>query len=345
MKKKILIAAGGSGGHLLPAQQLALLLKSDSEILFAGLYLSKSPFFQREGFDFQEISSAPLSNLLRFCFRGAKGFFQSLKLILSFKPDIVVGFGSYHSFPVLAAAALLKKKIVLYEANCILGKVNRLFSPFAEKIAYQFPIPGKNGVKFTPVPFFPWILSPKKYSRDEAIRAYGLDSSRPICLVFGGSQGASFLNQAAPEALAGCQAIHFTGREETAEIVRKDYQKLGIKAAVKGFETDMAKAYAAADFALCRSGAGTTAELIRHRMPAVLVPFPQAAEDHQSANARYFCEIAKGGLWLRQSEQERLQSSIEECKNRLGELRESLQSFNQNKGTGRDLADLVRETI
>ena len=344
MTRKILIAAGGSGGHLLPAQQLALMMKEESEILFAGLYLSKSPFFQREGFPFQEISAAPLSNLFRFCFRTFLGICQSIRLILSYRPDLVVGFGSYHSFPVLAAAVLLRKKILLYEANCQMGKVNRFFFPFSKVLAHQFPMVQKSD-KFRSVPYFPWIGTQSKHTSGEARRFYGLDFSRPVCLVFGGSQGASFLNESAPLVLSECQVIHLTGKEESVDLVRERYRQKGIKAYVLGFEREMGRAYAAADFALCRSGAGTTAELLSHQIPAVMVPYPHAADDHQSANARLFCETAKGGIWISQMRSDQLQSAVVECMNRLGDFKQSLQAFHQNKETRVGFPSLIRELL
>jgi UDP-N-acetylglucosamine--N-acetylmuramyl-(pentapeptide) pyrophosphoryl-undecaprenol N-acetylglucosamine transferase len=341
MVHTIIIAAGGSGGHLLPAQQLAILLKKDAKILFAGASLSKNPFFKREGFAFKDIASAPLSNPFRFLYRTVIGFCQSVALILKYRPTVVIGFGSYHSFPMLAAAALLRKKIVLYEANSILGKVNRLFFPFSHLLALQFPL-GKNHAKFRYVSYFPWIREEKKHMQQEARRFYGLNSAQPVCLVFGGSQGAAFFNQSAPGFLLDCQVIHFTGKEDTVETVRHLYQKNGIQAVVKSFETEMGKAYAAADFVLGRSGAGTIAELIAYQIPAVLVPFPHAAEDHQSVNARFFCEKVKGGFWVPQKDFANLPQAIASCKQQLGELRESLQAFNQKKEKKVALDELIR---
>src|SRR3989344_1214159 len=135
-KLKVLIAAGGSGGHLFPAQQLAEQLQ-DCDIAFAGYKLKETPFFSREKIPFWEIASSQprKRNWLKFLISSWKGFWQSVFLMRKFKPNVVVGFGSYHVFPVLLAAALLRKKIILFEANCALGKVNRIFLRFAKKIA------------------------------------------------------------------------------------------------------------------------------------------------------------------------------------------------------------------
>lgn len=343
MKRKVLIAVGGSGGHLLPAQQLASKLRDSAEILFAGLHLSKSPFFQKESFSFLDIEAASTSQPLRFLYKSGIGIGQSLKLISSFRPDVVVGFGSFHSFPVLAAAVLLRKPIVLYEANCKLGKVNRLFFPFAKLLGLQFPLQGKKiSKKHQFVSYFPWIKTAKEYTKEEARAFYGLGDSLPICLVFGGSQGASFLNETAPESLQGFQVIHCAGKGASLEEIRSHYEKKSIRAFVQHFESDMDRAYRAADFALCRSGAATISELITHVLPAVLVPYPHAADQHQRDNAKFFCDEVQGGLWIEQNEPLRLRSAIELCLERLESFRQSIRLFYQKTEKRVELADLVR---
>ena len=299
MRLKILIAAGGSGGHLFPAQQLAELMKGESEILFAGHKLGESPFFEREKISFAEIASAPpkWGKWLSFFKASLQGFSKSVSLIRSYAPDVVVGFGSYHAFPVLLAAAVLRKKIVLFEANCILGKVNRLFSPAAKKIAVQFP-QQKALSKGVFVPYLPWKKEKQSDVSKERARGYfGLEPGKTTLLVFGGSQGAAFLNEAMPKAarlLGGVQVIHLTGKGS----VRYE----GIPSCVKECEKEMPLAYAAADIAVCRSGAGTVAELIRHRKPALLIPFPHASENHQWINGQFLKTQVGGARLLEQAE-------------------------------------------
>ena len=141
---KVVIAAGGTGGHLFPAQQLAEMLGSDAEVLFAGHHLTANPFFEKRAF--VEISAHPF----RFGFFTAcwKGFWQSMRMLRQFAPDVVVGFGSYHVFPILLAASVLRKKIVLFEANYALGKVNRFFSLWQRKLLFNFPFFRKKECKF-----------------------------------------------------------------------------------------------------------------------------------------------------------------------------------------------------
>src|SRR5690606_4744117 len=138
-----------------------------------------------------------------------RSVWQALRLLRSYHPDLVIGFGSFHSFPVLVAAALLRKKILLFEANCQIGKVNRLFAPFASYVAAQFPLPGKVEL----VPLLPWKKPPPSGDKAAARIKFGLDPSRTTCLVFGGSQGAAFLNRTAPLALPlSIQTIHLAGK-------------------------------------------------------------------------------------------------------------------------------------
>ncbi len=289
---KILIAAGGTGGHLFPAQELIekLQTKEKIEVLFGGHGLAGNPFFKKEAFPFQEIASPSLQkNLWKFCLGTLKGFFQSVRLILSFKPDVVIGFGSYHTFTLLLASVLLRRKLILFEANCMLGKVNRLFAPFASKLALQFPLQEKTRRKNQMyIASFPWKEKPK-VSRNEAASHYGLDPNHLIVLVFGGSQGASFLNQAMPKAIdlmdPSIQVIHFTGKSNA------EYSQLHVK---KPFESEMQFAYAAADVVVCRSGAATIGELIEYQKKALLIPFAHAAGNHQWVNAQFLMQKQKG---------------------------------------------------
>jgi UDP-N-acetylglucosamine--N-acetylmuramyl-(pentapeptide) pyrophosphoryl-undecaprenol N-acetylglucosamine transferase len=317
---RVLIAAGGTGGHLFPAQQLSerLLKEGTSEVLFAGHQLEKSPFFAHGKIPFREIRSASLKRKFFFLKEATRGFFQSLRVIRQFQPDIVVGFGSYHSFPVLLAAAFLRKKIVLFEANCLLGKVNRLFAPVSEKIAVQFPI-GEKISKQVLVPLLPWTELPSQtMSQSEARRFFQLDPELFTLLIFGGSQGAAFLNESLGPLTSllkargrAFQVIHLTGKEP--EKVAEDYRARGVQAAVKAFEKEMPIAYRAADLVICRSGAGTIAEIIRFQKPALLIPYPFAAEDHQRINGEFLSNRVGGARLLLQSgaNPERMADEIE----------------------------------
>jgi UDP-N-acetylglucosamine--N-acetylmuramyl-(pentapeptide) pyrophosphoryl-undecaprenol N-acetylglucosamine transferase len=310
-KLKVLVATGGTGGHLFPAKQLTELMP-DAESVFAGHLLEKTPFFDRK-VPYYEIPSSNRNPLILLT-----GLFRSFRLLWRFKPDVVVGFGSFHSFPVLLAAVLLRKKIVLFEANCSVGKVNRLFMPFAKKVAFQFPLKDK---KAAYVPLLPWIgKQTTMLSAAEARKSYGLDPDVFTILVFGGSQGAIFINKtfcaAAKLLQRPFQVIHFTGKEDS-EI------KYEVPCVVLPFEKEMAKAYAAADLVVCRCGAGTTAELIRFQKPAILIPYPYAY-DHQRKNGE-FLKLGARVLLQATATPDILAQEIERMRDKLASYKEALQ--------------------
>lgn len=337
-KLRVLIGVGGSGGHLFPAQQLGQKL-SDCELFFAGHKLEKSPFFQRGNVPYEEIDAAPLQKWIPFLKAFGKGVKQSLRLIRRFQPDVVVGFGSYHSFPLLVAAVLLRKKIVLFEANCVLGKVNRLFRPFCEKFALQFPLFEQTRSQDVFVPLLPWNpLTQIKISKEEARRTFSLDPDRMTILVFGGSQGAQFINQAFLQAAKtlrqkghSFQVIHLTGKEEPS--VSNAYREADIPAQVKPFEKEMFLAYTAADCVVCRSGAGTVAELIQFAKPALLIPFPFATEDHQKRNGQYLAQVLQGAKLLLQEEakEERMVQEIEKLLQERAVYRQALEEAKEQQ--------------
>lgn len=302
---KVLIATGGTGGHLFPSQQLAELLR-DCDIAFAGHGLRQSPFFHRT-IPYYEIPSTGAKKKWPLLLYGV---WKSLKLLLKFKPNVVVGFGSFHSFPVLMAAVLLRKKIILFEANCTLGQVNRFFTPFADQLAFQFPISHK---KAAYVPLLPWG------TQRQRTKKYAKDPKRLTILVFGGSQGAAFINKTFCEAAKlltfPFEVIHFTGKEDP-EIT------YSVPAVIKPFEEEMAAAYEVADLAVCRSGAGTVAELIQNRLPAVLIPYPYA-HDHQKKNGQYLKEGARV-LLQKEATAKRLAEEIELLKTHLEKHKKAL---------------------
>lgn len=328
----VLIAVGGTGGHLLPAQQLANDL-ADVQILFAGFGLESSRFFQRDRHAFRAIASAPLRltprGVYAFLVAMVCGTWQALRLLRSFKPEFVIGFGSYHSFPVLLAAALLRKKIILFEANCLLGKVNQFFIPFAHRIGTQFPLQLRRECLVSLLPWKEFKIIDQHYAR----QTLGLELERPTILVFGGSQGALFLNRALPNVISSSvQVIHLTGSEATVQEVKERYLSAGIRAVVVAFEKEMSLVYAAADCAICRAGASTIAELIRAELPALLIPFPFAAEDHQRINAEFLAKKIGGAKMLleRQAQEEVLRVQVMELFNEADDLRNNLARFRKS---------------
>ncbi len=313
MKQRVLIAAGGTGGHVYPAVALAKKIKEENpetEIFFAGCSLTESPYFDRTSFPFKEINSGkfPLKNPVT-CLKSAgkvlSGIYQSRQLIKTFRPDIVVGFGSYHSLPVLIAAKMQNVPMILHEGNAYPGKVNRFFSGYAKATGIQFPQASaylRNKTYQTTMPLRPNV-SHRNISRKDALAFYGFNPTKQTVLVFGGSQGALSLNRLLEQSIAQypgdpslLQILHLTGHIDPQETLQKNYNAKGVLAVVKPFEEEMGYAWAVADLMIGRAGAGTIAEAIEFEVPSVFIPYPHAADDHQTKNGEYMANTVKGAL-------------------------------------------------
>ncbi len=337
-KSKILLAVGGTGGHLFPAQALAREL-TEVDLLFAGSGLSKNRYFQKELFSYREIHSGTfLTSNLKRNLKGVgaltQGFYQSFQLFKEFAPDLVIGFGSYHIFPLLLAARLKKIPIILFASDAIPGKVIRFFSKKALISAVQFEeaknyLKGRSAV--VNMPF--WSSGDPYLSKSEAKAYYQLDPTLFTLLIFGGSQGALALNQIAAQISLKkpFQVLHFVGHEKNKEEIEKIYQERRIKACVKAFEDKMHYAWKAADLALCRAGAATLSEMLFYEVPAILVPYPYAADDHQKRNAQIFEKKIGGAKMVLEKEltPETLSQLIEELP--FLKMRENLALFKQNE--------------
>lgn len=301
---KVFIAAGGSGGHLFSAQKLAESLKNKTDIVFIGKGLLKNPFFKKNSYATLSILSGPLSKNYRLFFSlGAifLGCIQSAYYLITRRPDIVVGFGSFHTFPILFAAKILKKKVLLFEANCLIGQVNRIIASKNIPLACQLPL-SKVSKKMKIVPVAPYPFC-KLLTED--LKKKG---SIPSILIFGGSQGASCFNEIfldlAKEGFFKEYPLavsHITGSITAKKNVEDGYKKLNVEAEVFSFVKDMKTLYQEADLIICRAGALTIAELLHYKKPAVLIPYPYAKDDHQRINASFFTKIG-GGVFINQKD-------------------------------------------
>ncbi len=320
MKKKILMATGGTGGHIFPALSLAFELlekNKDLQITFAGHGLEGNPYFHQQQFTAHSISSDSLASKNPITFlegigRLGYGFLKSRSLLKKWKPDLVIGFGSYHTFPILSSAVLGRYPLVLHEANAIPGKINRLFSPYSEFVGVHFATAKerlKGVTQDSPLPLRPGYRE-GDLSKEEARRHLGLHPNRPTLLVFGGSQGAKSLNRIFLEAIPLLQkkiplfqVIHFVGKDgdekRKAEII---YRRLSIPSFVASFVSDMRYPLRAADLAFVRSGASTLAELSAFACPALFLPYPNASDQHQEKNGRFISDTIGGGKVLNESE-------------------------------------------
>ena len=318
-KKRVLITAGGTGGHLFPAQGLAQDITkhvTTSEILFVAGGLATNRYFERERFPFKEIACSPLlsKNPVK-ALRGMKNLFkgtcQCVAIMKEFQPDVVVGFGSYYTVPILLAARWLKIPIILHEANSIPGRANQWLAALADTVALHFPstaayFKGKSRVVGLPLREG---YQKEAISKETALAFYQLSQERRTLLIFGGSQGAKGINRAVQHCLPhvqklNVQIIHLTGDQKMSETLSSLYAESNIPAVVKPFEKEMRMAWRCADAFIGRSGAATVAESIEFEVPGILIPYPHATDNHQEKNADFLVDTVKSSWKLLESELE-----------------------------------------
>jgi UDP-N-acetylglucosamine--N-acetylmuramyl-(pentapeptide) pyrophosphoryl-undecaprenol N-acetylglucosamine transferase len=287
------IAAGGTAGHVVPALAVADALRAQgAEVTFIGGARAEAQLVPAAGYALQTIAvtglhrSDPLA-ALRALGRAARAFLRARRLLARLRPDAVMGGGGYVSGPVGLAALTRRIPLVLTEADSHLGLANRALAPFARRVCLAFPLAGRSGHRYRvtgrPIP-------PPQSDRAAARARLGIAPSDTCVLVFGGSLGARSINLAAVDAFAGAafHVLHVCGR--------RDYPELSARLLPAGYDLreyldlgDFADALAAADLVVARAG-GSLFELAAHGRPAILVPYPQAAADHQSANARWMAQ-------------------------------------------------------
>lgn len=300
---RIVLSGGGTGGHVYPgiaiANELEKLLP-DVEIIFVGVKNRiESKIVPREGYSLKTIHVQYLSRKLglstiTFFFSLLVGLVQSLFFLLRFRPHVVIGTGGFVSGPVLFAAQLLKIPTLIQEQNSypgittklLAGRAKKIHLAFEEAIQYLKKVRDKTRFEITGNPV---RLPSRKVEKKTALEKFGLETGKKTLLLFGGSQGASALNdallQCLPTLSTKIQIIWQTGEPDFAAL-EKACQKFDHKIYIQPFIYNMLDAYSAADLAFCRSGAITIAELVQLGVPAIFVPYPFAAEAHQEKNAR-----------------------------------------------------------
>jgi UDP-N-acetylglucosamine--N-acetylmuramyl-(pentapeptide) pyrophosphoryl-undecaprenol N-acetylglucosamine transferase len=306
----LLVAAGGSGGHVFPGLALARTVvrhEPAATVRFAGTTRGiETRVVPEAGFALDLLPILPLSRRLAretllAPFAAVRGTFAARRLLREHHVDVVCGMGGYVTLPVAVAARLEGVPVVLHEQNAVPGIANRLAARVASRIAVgvdaaadAFP-PERTVVVGNPVR--PELARLDRAAlHDEGVAAFGLDPDRRTLFVFGGSQGARRINQAVVAATAhwpdpaGVQVLHACGRRDEADVraawAGADPDGRGLLVKIVPFVERMDLAYAAADLAMTRAGAITMAELTATGMPAVMVPLPHATADHQAANAR-----------------------------------------------------------
>ena len=294
MRKRALIAAGGTGGHFYPGLVAALELKRRGwePLLIVRKDDPARAKLEAEGLACLEVDLVGMprraAGMISFLGKLLGSMRLMSKVARDFKPDLVVGMGGYLTFPVAYAGFRRGVPIALHESNVMLGLANRAAAWFGATIFWGLPpLVGGGNVVGTPVrPALFERKDPQK-SREK----FGLDPKMKTILVFGGSQGAKALNDEMPKAMKAngikAQVLHLAGKGNSNAVLNA-YADAGVRASVLDYLDDMAAAYAAADIVVCRAGASTLAELAAQRKTAVLVPYPHAAANHQDANARVF---------------------------------------------------------
>ncbi|HEY2393831.1 MAG TPA: undecaprenyldiphospho-muramoylpentapeptide beta-N-acetylglucosaminyltransferase [Candidatus Angelobacter sp.] len=349
---RILICGGGTGGHVIPAISIARELKAryNAEVLFVGTDRGmENKLVPQAGFGLMRVKVGALKNVslitrMRTLFDLPRAVVDSRKIIKVFNPDVVVGVGGYASGPAMAAAIMMHIPTLAFEPNYVPGFANRIIGHRVSAAAVHFEQTQKffRNAQVVGVPV-----------RTEFFKVPALESNHPpTLLVFGGSQGARAINQtmvaAAPQVLRQIPAlriIHQTGEREYND-VQAAYERSGVAAEVSAFIDDMPAAFARADLLLCRSGASTVAEATAAGKPAIFVPFPQAADDHQRRNAEAIAQ-AGAAVLVPQAEltPERLAQIVTELfadPRRLKEMAERAQALSHHDAAGR-VARMVAE--
>ena len=314
---RVIIAGGGTGGHVIPALAIAQELRTRyrAEMLFVGTQRGiETRLVPAAGFDLRLIEVGALKRVdfatrLRTLLDLPRALAASARLVREFRPDVMIGVGGYASGPAMFVAGVMNVPTIAFEPNVIPGVANRIVAPMVSAAAVHFEATCHyfRDCQVTGVPvrqeFFHVPPRPQ--------------NARPSLLVFGGSQGAHAINQAVLEALPklleavpDIHIIHQTGEKDYAE-AQASYLRTMISAEVSPFIDDMPAAFARADLLLCRSGASTVAEITAAAKPAIFIPLPTAADDHQTRNAATLAEAGAARL-LPQSEltSERLVTEI-----------------------------------
>jgi len=299
---KIVITAGGTGGHIMPAIAVAEAIrkkKPDTKILFIGTNRGlEEKLAEKHKLVFAAIKSSGIKgksfkSIFAAVFTNMAGFIKAFKIISTFKPDWVVGTGGYVTGMVVLAGRLKSAKCAIQEQNSIPGLTNRILSRISHRIFLAYPdlkgVFPKEKAMLTGNPLRPEFI-PQEYAGRNAL------------VIMGGSLGAASINNAATGAvkilkdeLEMVEIIHQTGQADI-EKVRQAYAASGVKVRSEAFIEDMAQVFSRAALVVCRAGGITLSELSKTGVPAIMIPLPTAADNHQYHNALYISDA--GGGWI-----------------------------------------------
>ena len=288
---RVIVAGGGTGGHVIPALAIAQELRScyQAEVVFVGTQRGiETRLVPAAGFELRLINIGALNRVdfatrLKTVLDLPRALMASARLIRELRPDVMIGVGGYASGPAMLTAALMSIPTLAFEPNVVPGFANRMLATTIRAAAVHFAETCRyfRNCHVTGVPV----------RREFFSVAPRLANARPTLLVFGGSQGAHAINRAVldalpklMEALPEIHIIHQTGEREF-ESIAEAYRQAGVEARVSAFIRNMPEVFAEADLIVCRSGASTVAEVAAAGRAAIFVPLPTAADDHQRRNA------------------------------------------------------------
>ncbi len=303
---KVVIMAGGTGGHVVPAIAVAKQLQAlGVEVLMLGTCHGIEARLVPEAglslafLEMKALRGKGIVNALKTPFRVLKAVGQARKLFREFKPTSVLGMGGYVCGPGALAAKLLGCRLVIHEQNAIAGLTNKLSGYFADAICEGFSgaFPSSEKVRVTGNPVREAIRAARE---SQSLSMPDFASRKMRVLVVGGSLGAKVFNEKLPALFARCQAsleIDHQGGARTVKLAEVNYQQYpSLQVNVREYISDMVDAYANADLVICRAGAMTVAEVACIGVPAIFIPFPYAVDDHQTANAQFL--VSKGAALL-----------------------------------------------
>ncbi len=359
---KVIIAGGGTGGHLYPGIALAQEFerRGPVDIMFIGTsYGIENKVLPKMHYRFKKIwmrglqRTLTIGNLL-FPVRLLVSIFQCAGVIITFRPDVVIGTGGYVSGPALMTALLMGVPTVIQEQNSFPGLVNRLLGKWVKQVhvTYDASLPCFRN-RFTFVSGNPVRGDFNKVTRNEAAKKFELDEKKTTLFVFGGSQGARAINEMVSKSiqrlleLNHLQILWATGPADFESISEKCKSVRG-RVTMLSYIDDMASAYAISDIALCRAGASTLAEIAICGIPAILVPYPYSAAGHQDFNAR---TMEKQGAAMLIFERDLTEDALVHTLSELANNREKLATMAAaakrlgRPNAARDIVDKIQEVL
>ncbi|NLG12286.1 MAG: UDP-N-acetylglucosamine--N-acetylmuramyl-(pentapeptide) pyrophosphoryl-undecaprenol N-acetylglucosamine transferase [Elusimicrobia bacterium] len=346
---KVAIVTGPTGGHFFPGLAIGEQLREKGKDVFFFIpdrtYITR--WLEQKGFPYKVMPEVKITikNPL-FLFKLIYLTILSCNTLLIKQFNLVVITGSYTSLPFLLASFFCNKKTFVHEQNFLYGRFTKFSSFIANKIGLSFPQRDISKRGNTVITGFPIPQDFKKrHSRNDVLEEFGLTEDKTTVLVFGGSQGALFLNTLITENMdylskKNLQFIHIAGKDN--EIISKKYKMYNIKAKVFDFYFDMAKLYNITDLTISRAGAGTLAEICEWLIPAIVIPYPYAG-GHQKHNALYFAQ--QGGCYILEQNQDSIKSFagiFERTLDNSDILKQQLEKLSIVDTAGNNVSEILR---